>query len=118
MNVNVKFGQARLTSQYSDAAPFEKDIASEAEDNPTDKRYREAGRTAPQDWEKKDSGHCGRNDNTAFSRVGLDERPNAEQESEPDAYGLVWNAQEKTQMKKGKEKVVAGVGFEPTTSGL
>ena len=118
MNVNVKFGQARLTSQYSDAAPFKKDIASEAEDNPTNKGQQIGSRASPDDGEDEDGEHRGTDEDSALECVGLDESPNAEQESEPDAYGLVWNAQEKTQMKIGKEKVVAGVGFEPATSGL
>jgi hypothetical protein len=104
VNVNVKFGQAKLTSQYSDAAPFKKDIASEAEDNPTNKRHQTGGRAAPYDGQDEDGDHRGYDEGSTIDCIGLNESPNAEQESEPDTYGLVWNAQEKIQRKIGKEK--------------
>ena len=90
------------TSQYSDAAPFKKNVTAEAEDNPTNKRQQTGGRAAPYDGEDEDGDHRDYDEGSALDCVGLDESPNPEQESEPDAYGLVWNAQEKTQMKIGK----------------
>jgi len=99
---------ASQTSQYSDATPFKKDGAAEAEDNPTNKRHHAAGRVAPDDGEKKDRDHRGTDEGSAFDCVGLDEGPNAEQESEPDAYGLVWNAQENNPKKNRERKGGSG----------
>ena len=87
---------ASWASQYSDAAPLKKNVTAEAEENPTNKRHQTGGRTAPHDGEDEDGDHRGTDEDSALDRVGLDESPNAEQESEPDAYGLVWNTQEKT----------------------
>ncbi len=94
---------ASQTSQYADAAPLKINIAAEAEDNPTNKRNQTTARAAPDDGEKKDGDHCGRNEDTAFNRVGLDKCPYSEQEAEPDSDGLVVNAQEKT-LKESREK--------------
>ena len=83
------------TSQYSDAAPLKKNVTAEAEDNPTNKRRRAAGRAAPDDGEKKDRDNRGRNEGAALDRVGLDKSPNPEQESEPDPDGLIVDSQGK-----------------------
>jgi hypothetical protein len=86
----ISIDQGGLSDPHS--TQFKENGASQAKNDPADKRDQMRRRAPPQNGKEKDERHNDGYENASLKTVGHYEGPNAEQKSQPYADRFVWNA--------------------------